>query len=144
MIQDRRGAGPTEEEVPPLPLGKTVIQIFADFMKYLRNCAKDYISETHSEKTWTSLEGNIMYVLTHPNGWGGAQQVNMRKAAVLGGLIPDTEEGAARVSFVTEGEASLHFCLANGLAVQDDRGVCSMLLLNTYHAYSDCRHRPAF
>jgi len=39
----------------------------------------------------------------------------MRKTAVTAGLIPDTDEGQARLTFVTEGEASLHFCIRNGL-----------------------------
>jgi hypothetical protein len=39
----------------------------------------------------------------------------MRKAAVLARLIPDTTAGHARLSFVTEGEASLHFAVQNGL-----------------------------
>ena len=40
----------------------------------------------------------------------------MRRAAIYGGLIPDTDEGRARIRFVTEGEASLHACVLNGLA----------------------------
>ena len=39
----------------------------------------------------------------------------MRRAAVLAGLITDTEAGHLRLSFVTEGEASLHFSIHNGL-----------------------------
>lgn len=39
----------------------------------------------------------------------------MRRAAVLAGLIKDTEAGNLRLSFVTEGEASLHFSIHNGL-----------------------------
>ena len=39
----------------------------------------------------------------------------MRRAAVTAGLIPDGAAGQARLSFVTEGEASLHFCIQNGL-----------------------------
>ena len=42
----------------------------------------------------------------------------MRRAAVYGGLIPDTDEGLARIRFVTEGEASLHACVQNGLAAE--------------------------
>lgn len=82
-------------------------------MRYLLDCAKSYIRETHGEKLWSTVEHNIAYVLTHPNGWGGHQQAEMRRAAVLAGLVPD--EGSARIIFVTEGEASLHFCLSNGL-----------------------------
>ena len=39
----------------------------------------------------------------------------MRTAAVQAGLIPDNEDGHSHLSFVTEGEASLHFCVQSGL-----------------------------
>jgi hypothetical protein len=39
----------------------------------------------------------------------------MRQAAVTAGLIPDGAAGQARLFLVTEGEASLHFCIQNGL-----------------------------
>ena len=39
----------------------------------------------------------------------------MRKASVLAKLIPDTPAGHACLSFVTEGEASLHYAVHNGL-----------------------------
>ena len=39
----------------------------------------------------------------------------MRRAAVTAGLIPHGAAGQARLSFVTEGEASLHFCIQKGL-----------------------------
>lgn len=42
----------------------------------------------------------------------------MRKAAVKAGLVPDTQVGNARISFVTEGEASLHFAIENGVLTQ--------------------------
>jgi hypothetical protein len=69
---------------------------------------------------WTTLEneGQIDFVLTHPNGWEGAQQEMMRRAAVLGGLVKSQEEADNRISFVTEGEASLHFCLHSGLPAE--------------------------
>ncbi|KAJ3535906.1 hypothetical protein NMY22_g6268 [Coprinellus aureogranulatus] len=114
-----------DEELPPLPPNKTVIQLFSDYMKYLLDCAKQYISESHGEKVWASLHGDIMFVLTHPNGWGGPQQAQMREAAINAGLVPNTEQGRSRVSFVTEGEASLHFCLSSGLELDtsDQSGV---------------------
>lgn len=40
----------------------------------------------------------------------------MRKALIDAGLVPDSDEGHTRVKFVTEGEASLHFCIRHGLA----------------------------
>ena len=103
--------------IPPLPPNKTVLQVFADFLRYLNQCTRSYIQETHANGSclWESLEHQIAYVLTHPNGWEGAQQSEMRRAAVIAGLVPDTEEGRSRVSFVTEGEASLNYCIQHGL-----------------------------
>lgn len=64
---------------------------------------------------WTTLQWTADFVLTHPNGWEGAQQNLMRKAAITAGLIPDTPAGHSRLIFVSEGEASLHFCVQKEL-----------------------------
>lgn len=57
---------------------------------------------------WNSVESRMKIILTHPSGWAGGQQSTMRQAACRAGLVPDTEDGHSRVSFLTEGEASLH------------------------------------
>ena len=117
--------GPTE---PPqalkdqmskeLPKGKTVIDLFSDFMSYLFDSTKSlFISSNEiGELQWNSVSRNIELVLTHPNGWGGPQQSNLRAAAVQAGIVPDTAQGRARVHFVTEGEASFNFCVTHTLA----------------------------
>ena len=76
----------------------------------------NYIEESHSNGIglWNSLEARTEFVLAHPNGWEGGEQGLMRDAAIRAGLIPDTDDGRSRLSFVTEGEASLHFCIQNG------------------------------
>ena len=104
-------------EIPPLPLNKTVVEVFADFLRYLLECASSYIQDTHANgpDLWSSVQDQIDFVLSHPNGWEGTQQNEMRRAAVLAELIPDTTAGHTRLSFVTEGEASLHFSIQNGL-----------------------------
>lgn len=103
-------------ELLRLPQLKSVIDVFADFMRYLYTSAKTYINETNADANglWT----NAVFVLTHPNDWEGVQQERLRKAAVLGGLIPDTTSGHERIQLVTEGEASLHFCIDSGLATE--------------------------
>ncbi|KAF8058639.1 hypothetical protein FPV67DRAFT_511804 [Lyophyllum atratum] len=108
------------QKIPPLPKHKTVLDIFADFLNYLFTCARTYIQETHANGAdlWASFEKQIEFVLTHPNGWEGAQQAQMRNAAVRAGMIPDTKRGRSRVHFVTEGEASLHFCIQSGLTTE--------------------------
>jgi hypothetical protein len=104
-------------KIPLLPPNKTAVDVFADFLRYLYQCTRTYIQDTHAfgNELWRSLSVSADFVLTHPNGWEGAQQSQMRKAAVMAGLISDTEGGHARLSFVTEGEASLHFCVQSGL-----------------------------
>ena len=95
-----------------LPKGKTIIDVFADFMRYLfdSTVALFKAAEPHGELRWNSISKNIELVLTHPNGWGGPQQTLLRSAAVQAGIVPDTPLGRASVHFVTEGEASLSFC----------------------------------
>ncbi|KAF6743411.1 hypothetical protein DFP72DRAFT_933565 [Ephemerocybe angulata] len=120
-------------KIPPLPPNKTPVQVFSDFLRYLYSCTRTYIEETHGfsgddSDWWQDLErqGLIDFVLSHPNGWEGAQQEMMRRAALLGGLVRSEEEADSKVSFVTEGEASLHFCLYSGLSadvMKDGSGV---------------------
>jgi hypothetical protein len=108
----------TDEDLPQLPPNKTAVNILADFLHYLFDCSKNFLQETHAngETLWNSMENSVDIILSHPNGWQGAQQSEMRRAAIIGGLVPDSPEGHERIHFVTEGEASLHFCLGNGLA----------------------------
>ena len=105
------------EKIPPLPLNKTVVEVFSDFLKYMLFCAKEYIRTTHSNgpQLLATLESETQFVLSHPNGWEGREQEQMRRAAVLACLVPDTPAGHARVTFVTEGEASLHFAIQDGI-----------------------------
>ncbi|KAF8805124.1 hypothetical protein BYT27DRAFT_7339733 [Phlegmacium glaucopus] len=117
-LRSKVGAGRTVgTDIPPLPLNKTVVEVFADFLRYLLECASSYIQDTHVNgiDLWNSVKFHIDFVLSHPNGWEGTQQSEMRRAAILAGLIPDNTSGHARLSFVTEGEASLHFSIHNGL-----------------------------
>ena len=94
-----------------------MVEVFADFLRYLLKCASIYIQDTHvnGPDLWDSVKSDIKFVLSHPNGWEGTHQNEMRRAAVLAGLIPDNESGHARLTFVSEGEASLHFSVQNGL-----------------------------
>jgi hypothetical protein len=95
-----------------------MVQVFGDFLRYLYDCTQLFIEETHAggSELWASVEARTEFVLTHPNGWEGAQQALMRSAAAYGGLVPDTPDGHARIHFVTEGEASLHYCIGNNYA----------------------------
>ncbi|KAF9523664.1 hypothetical protein CPB83DRAFT_862443 [Crepidotus variabilis] len=126
------------ESIPDLPPNKTVVDVVADFLSYLLNCASTYIRETYpnGDDLWNSFASatgigsassstqtdGIQFVLSHPNGWEGKEQAQMRQAAVQAKLVPDTTDGHKRVSFVTEGEASLHFAVENGLLASANDG----------------------
>jgi len=106
--------------LPPLPPTKTIAHIWADFLRYLFDCARQYIQDSEPKGIilWESLKNRIDFVLSHPNGWEGREQTQMRRAAVLAGLIPDLKSGHDRLSFVTEGEACLHFAIENGVLTE--------------------------
>lgn len=101
--------------VPSLPPNKSVVDVFADYLRYLLDCAASYIKDSHSNgrNLWISSRDDIHFVISHPNGWEGKEQSQMRKAAVKARLVPDDPSGHSRISFVTEGEASLHFAIEN-------------------------------
>ncbi|KAM6502899.1 hypothetical protein JOM56_002876 [Amanita muscaria] len=101
---------------------KTPVRVFTDFLEYLFKSAKKYITETERNIdptfTWSSIEKN--FVLTHPNEWGKKQQSQMRDVAVAAGLV-NKATAAERITFVTEGEASLHFCLGKNPELRQER-----------------------
>jgi len=97
-----------------LPLGKSLQDLFTDFIRYLFDSAKVYIQEHEltGKKLWESLEHNIDLILSHPNGWEGREQGFLRKSVVRASIFTE-EEALSRVSFVTEGEATFNFCVTH-------------------------------
>ena len=96
-----------------LPKGKSIVDLFADFIRYLFDSTIAHIKEAEptGELLWENFGPTLELVLTHPNGWEGQQQGLMRKAVVQAGIF-SMEEARNRVSFVTEGEASFNYCVA--------------------------------
>ena len=92
-----------------LPEGKAIVDVFADFMRYLFDSTEALFKSSEPNVRWDSIS-TIEFVLTHPNGWRGAQQSQLRTAAVKAGLIQDTLADHARIHFISEGEASFSFC----------------------------------
>lgn len=62
------------------------------------------------EELWKRVKSNIDLILSHPNGWEGRQQEFLRKSVVNASIFTE-EEALSRVSFVTEGEATFHYCV---------------------------------
>ena len=103
-------------QLPPLPPSKSLTEVFGDYLAYLVSCVIPSLLDTRPtlRSTVQELVDNATFVIAHPNGWEGAQQSKLRKAAIYAKLVPDTPEGRSRVVFVSEGEASLHFCMKGG------------------------------
>ena len=58
-LRSKVGAGRSVgRELPPLPLNKTVVEVFADFLRYLLECASSYIQDTHvnGPALWDSVK----------------------------------------------------------------------------------------
>ena len=103
-----------KKHISPPPKGKSIVDLFSDFILYLFNSAVAHIKEAEptGEVLWENFGPTVDFVLTHPNGWEGRQQEVMRKAVVQAGIF-SKEEALSRVSFVTEGEASFNYCVTN-------------------------------
>jgi len=100
---------------PALPKGKSLQDIFADFIRYLFDSAEAFIQESEAmgEVIWRSIGENIDLILSHPNGWESSELDFLRKSVVQASVFSTEEEALSRVSFVTEGEATFNFCVAN-------------------------------
>ena len=149
-LRPAESASQVDSNIPSLLPGMNVVKVMADFMRYLFHCAREYITQAdpNGERLWTSFGNNIDFVLSHPNGWEGAQQGKMREAAVIAGLIPADEDSQSRIQFVTEGEASLHYCLQNGLAthfrkvsLRDDESSDDRSVTGKRYHHRRCRRR---
>ncbi|KAG8687807.1 hypothetical protein FRC09_013269, partial [Ceratobasidium sp. 395] len=59
---------------------------------------------------WESYQHKTEIVIAHPNGWGIREQTFLRTAAVDAGITTNSLS-RSRIKFVTEAEASVHFCI---------------------------------
>ena len=102
-----------------LPEGKSLQDIFADFIRYLFDSAKYFIQEGEhmGKEIWKTVEWNIDLMLTHPRGWGGQEQEFLRKSVVQASIFTE-ERSLSHVLFVTEGEAKFYFCVANTKSIE--------------------------
>jgi len=98
-----------------LPQGVMVESIYSDFLQYLLKCTKAFFtSRTPNGATiWQQLIDDAEFVIAHPNAWGLREQYILRRAAVRADFV-SAAEADSRVRFVSEGEASVHFCIVHG------------------------------
>ncbi|KAF8602531.1 hypothetical protein BDV93DRAFT_545197 [Ceratobasidium sp. AG-I] len=94
----------------PLPYGVSLEQVYADFMKYLLESTQTFFEKKvlGGRSIWGRLAPTMFIVLAHPNGWGTPEQGLLRRAARRAGMAASDNQ----ISFVTEAEASVHFCMS--------------------------------
>ncbi|KAF8594083.1 hypothetical protein BDV93DRAFT_183817 [Ceratobasidium sp. AG-I] len=99
-------------ELEPLPNNVPLAQIYADFLKYLLEHTQTYFEDhiLDGKKIWQTYKSTLEVIIAHPNGWGTKEQAFLRSAAVAAGFS-SSSNADTRVHFVTEAEASVHFCI---------------------------------
>ncbi|KAL9107752.1 MAG: hypothetical protein Q9227_007374 [Pyrenula ochraceoflavens] len=98
--------------LPPLPPGKSEIDVAADYLFKLRQAMRSQLQKTLGE-VFNREERNIRYFLTVPAIWNDAGKAATRAAAIQAGFLRD--ENDTRLTLITEPEAAAMFCSKTGL-----------------------------
>ncbi|KAL5632506.1 hypothetical protein ACGC1H_005453 [Rhizoctonia solani] len=101
-----------ELKLDPLPPGVSLRQIYSDFLGYLLKHTKTYFEDRilDGKSIWERHSPDMEVIIAHPNGWGLREQQFLRSATIAAGFsTPD--QASSKVRFVTEAEASVHFCI---------------------------------
>jgi actin-like ATPase involved in cell morphogenesis len=98
--------------LPPLPPGKSEIDVAADYLFKLRQAMRNQLQKTLGE-VFNREERNIRYYLTVPAIWNDAGKAATRAAAIQAGFLRDENDN--RLTLITEPEAAALFCAKAGL-----------------------------
>ncbi|KAH2491504.1 hypothetical protein KXV28_003803 [Aspergillus fumigatus] len=98
--------------LPPLPPGKSEIDVAADYLFKLRQAMRAQLQKTLGE-VFTREERNIRYYLTVPAIWNDAGKAATRAAALQAGFLRDENDN--RLTLISEPEAAALFCAKTGL-----------------------------
>ncbi|KAI9668632.1 MAG: hypothetical protein M1831_001071 [Alyxoria varia] len=98
--------------LPPLPPGKSEVDVAADYLIKLRQATRNQLQKTLGE-VFNREERNIRYFLTVPAIWNEAGKAATRQAAIQAGFLRD--ENDPRLTLITEPEAAAMFCSKTGL-----------------------------
>jgi actin-like ATPase involved in cell morphogenesis len=99
-------------DLPPLPPGKTEIDVAADYLYHLRQAIRKRLQKTLGE-VFSREENNIRYYLTVPAIWNDAAKAATRAAAMTAGFLHNENDN--RLTLITEPEAAAMFCAKTGL-----------------------------
>ncbi|CAE6446619.1 Heat shock 70 kDa protein 12A OS=Homo sapiens GN=HSPA12A PE=1 SV=2 [Rhizoctonia solani AG-1 IB] len=99
-------------DLDPLPPGISLLRVYSDFLGYLIRHTQAFFEDRTIDGTiiWQRHRPNMQFIIAHPNGWGIREQAFLRTAATNAGLVTNTT-AASCIRFVTEAEASVHYCI---------------------------------
>jgi hypothetical protein len=98
---------------PPLPSDISLKRVYRDLLQYLFKHARNfYLQQPGATSVWERLENDRYYIFTTPNGWDTVQQQFLLQAAVEADLVGKRDPDL-HLDFISEGEASVHFSIAN-------------------------------
>jgi len=99
-------------KLDPLPSGVSLRQVYSDFLGYLLKHTRSFFEDRiiDGKQIWESYQPTMEVVIAHPNGWSIREQTFLRSAAVEAGFT-DKAAAPTKIRFVTEAEASVHFCI---------------------------------
>jgi hypothetical protein len=132
-----------------LPLGKSLQDVFSDFIRYLFDSAKSFIQESEplGKSLWVAVENDINLILSHPREWGSRELEFLRKAVVRASVFTE-EEALTRISFITEEEATFNFCVAHTTPDEPLKVLCCFVQLRVLRSHrslqaqtQDCGHQ---
>ncbi len=108
-FDDAAGAA---DEIPPLPPGKTTIQVIADYLHLISAFALEYMSRRTPQPL---TNRDIKWCLTIPAIWSMAARTAMHTAAKQAGMVrgdgPDNGGSPFDLLLVLEPEAASIYCL---------------------------------
>ncbi|KEP53958.1 heat shock 70 kDa protein 12A [Rhizoctonia solani 123E] len=95
-----------------LPPGVSLRQIYSDFLGYLLNHTRTYFEDRilDGKSIWERHSPAMEVIIAHPNGWGLREQHFLRQATTEAGFST-SDQASRKIRFVTEAEASVHFCI---------------------------------
>ncbi|KAG8818577.1 hypothetical protein FRC17_010781 [Serendipita sp. 399] len=101
-------------EIPPLPTGVSLLQIYSSFLQFLYQSTKRFFEETTpgGAAIWQRLDQQATLVCAIPNGWKSKETDFLKQAAQYAGITHSEDDASLRMEFVTEGEASVHYILS--------------------------------
>lgn len=117
-------------EIPPLPQNVTPEKVYTDFLRYLYTSTRQFFEDEilNGRIVWNRLRSdNFVLVIAAPNGWDLPQQEFLRTAAIEAGWVAQGSSDKS-ITFVTEGEASVHYALAHQHGTAITRGAQFMIV----------------